>query len=502
MNRKERRAAGSSSASLREARELVRQGRRAEGEAMYKKIIRSDPRAFPALVGLGILCMERGDLPEADGYLSRAAALAPADCVPLSLLATVKMDRGDTEGALECAARAVALPPSAGVLQRMGSLFREAGQFAKAQDCYERAIRLQPDYVPAYFSLGTVRKFAKDEPAFLQLVKLKDCAESLPPEDRAALHFALGKAFTEQGDADSGFHHFAEANRTKRGAISYDPATFERHIDNIISLFSANVVKKHAGKGVPDKRPIFIVGMPRSGSTLTDQILASHPDVRSAGETKILSTCMPALAREGNPGLMLSAAPAITRELLDALTPEMLAGVARKYLSLTEPIAKGAPRLVDKMLYNYLWIGMIRLALPNAKIIHCTRDPVDTGLSVWQLLFSDGTLWAYDQREIGRYYLAYAKLMAHWNRVFPGDIYEANYEKMVTDQEGETRRLLDFCGLPWDARCLNFHENTRAVNTWSATQVRQPIYKDAVKKWKKYEKHLQPLIETLNGQQP
>ena len=280
MNRKQRRAAGGSSATLREARDLVRQGRKAEGEAMYKKILKSDPRALPALVGLGILCMERGDLPEADVYLSRAAAAAPADCVPMSLLAAVKMDRGDMEGALDCATRAVAMPPSAGVLQRMGSLFRDAGQFAQAQDCYERAIRLQPEYVPAYFSLGTVRKFQKDEPAFLQLLKLKDRAESLPPEDRAALHFALGKAFTDQGDADSGFHHFAEANRLRRGMISYDSATFERHIDNIIALFSEEVVKKHAGKGVPDKRPIFIVGMPRSGSTLTDQILSSHPDVR------------------------------------------------------------------------------------------------------------------------------------------------------------------------------------------------------------------------------
>ncbi|TAL29453.1 MAG: sulfotransferase family protein [Alphaproteobacteria bacterium] len=501
MNRRQRRA-GTGSASLREARELVRQGRRAEGEAMYKKILKGDPRALPALVGLGILCLERGDLLEADAYLSHATVVAPADCVPMSLLAAVKMDRGDMEGALDCAKRAVAMPPSAGMLQRMGSLFREAGQLACAQDCYERAIRLQPDYVPAYFSLGTVRKFQKDEPAFLQLLKIGDRAESLPREDRAALHFALGKAFTEQGDADSGFHHFAEANRIRRSAIAYDPATFEKHVDNIISLFTGAVVKNHAGKGVLDNRPIFVVGMPRSGSTLTDQILSSHPDVRSAGETKILSTCMPALAHEETSGLSPAAAPAITRRLLDEMTPEMLSAVARKYLSLTEPIAKGAKHVVDKMLYNYLWIGMIRLALPNAKIIHCTRDPVDMGLSIWQLLFSDGTLWAYDQREIGRYYLAYKKLMDHWNRLFPGDIYEANYEKMVADQAGETRRLLDFCGLPFDERCLKFHENTRAVNTWSATQVRQPIYKDAVKKWKKYEKHLQPLIETVNGHKP
>ncbi len=483
--------------SLRAARELVRQGRRADAETMYRNILKKDPRALPALVGLGLLAIEKGELAEADGFLTRAAALAPADSVPVSILATVKMSRGDVDGALDCAVKAVALPPSVGVLQRMGGLFRDAGQFARAQDCYERAIRIKPDHVPAWFNLGTIRKFKADEPEFRQLLKLKDKAETLSAEDRAALHFALGRALTDQGDAEQGFAEFAEANRIKRASFTYDATALERHVDNIIALFSEDVVHKHRGKGVNDPRPIFIVGMPRSGSTLTDQILSSHPDVRSAGETKLWSSCIPAFVQGDSPQLMQAAAPAITKELIDGMAPSMLSGIAKRYLDVTDPVAKGAKHLVDKMLYNYFWIGIIRLALPEAKIIHCTRDPVDTGLSIWQLLFSDGTLWAYDQREIGRYYLAYKKLMDHWNRVFPGEIYEANYERMIADQEGETRRLLAACNLPWDARCLNFHETERTVTTWSATQVRQPIYKDAVKKWKKYERYLQPLIETI-----
>jgi tetratricopeptide (TPR) repeat protein len=502
MTRRQHPAAGGAAATLNAARELIRQGRKAEGEAMYKKVLRNDPRALPALAGLGMLCLERGDFQEAEEYLSRATALAPNDCVPMSLLAMAKMHGGDTEGAIACAMRTIALPPSAGVLHRMGSLFREAGEFDKAQECYERAIRLQPDYVPPYFSLGTVRKYQADEPAFRQLMKLKDRADSIPPRDRAALHFTIGKAFLDQGDADNGFHHFDLGNRTKRSMISYDPATFEKHVDGIISLFTADVVAKHAGKGVPERRPIFIVGMPRSGSTLTDQILSSHPAVQSAGEMNMFILSMPGFSNEATPGVNSATAPTITRRLLDEMSPEMLTGIARKYLALTAPIAKGAPHVVDKMLYNYFWIGMIRLALPNAKIIHCTRDPVDTCLSIWQLMFNDGTPWAYDQREIGRYYLAYAKLMAHWNRLFPGDLYEANYERMIADQEGETRKLLELCGLPWDDRCLKFHENTRAVTTWSATQVRQPIYKSSVGKWKQYERYLQPLIETLNGEKP
>jgi predicted helicase len=152
------------------------------------------------------------------------------------------------------------------------------------------------------------------------------------------------------------------------------------------------------------------------------------------------------------------------------------------------------------MLFNYLWIGLLRLALPEAKIVHCTRDPVDIGLSIWQLLFTPDIPWAYDLSEIGRCCQAYRKVMTHWNSIFPGEIYEANYEAMVTDQEGETRKLLDFCGLPWDDRCMRFHENKRHVRTASSAQVRVPIYTDSVKKWKKYEKYLTPLIEEVNGE--
>lgn len=502
MNRNERRASGKTGESLRAARELMRQGHRGDAATLYHKILKKDPRCLPALVGLGLLSSEDGDFAAADIFLARAAALAPMDPVPLSLLATVKMNRGDIDGAVDCAKKALALPPSVGVLQRMGSLLREAGKFELAQECFERVIRLQPDCVPAYFSLGTLRKFGAADPIFQQLLKLGDRADSFPVEERAALHFALGRAFTDQGDADKGFLHFAEGNRLKRSIVSYDADVFERHIDNIIALFNAQVIKQHAGQGHASARPIFIVGMPRSGSTLIDQILSSHAEVRSAGEIKALGNSMPVLKRSEPENMMQAGTPGITKELMEGLGPEMLQGIAKRYLAATDPFAKDAPRLVDKMLYNYLWIGMIRLAFPNAKIIHCTRDPMDAGLSIWQLLFSEGSLWAYDQREIGRYYLAYRRLMGHWKRLFPGDILEANYEKMVADQEGETRRLLDFCGLPWDPRCLNFHENSRTVGTWSATQVRQPIYKDAVQKWRKYEKHLQVLIDAIGAPTP
>ena len=182
----------------------------------------------------------------------------------------------------------------------------------------------------------------------------------------------------------------------------------------------------------------------------------------------------------------------------ETLTPAVLDGIAAKYLAATERYAGGALRLADKTLSNFLWIGVIRLALPNAKIIHCTRDPVDTAFSIWQMMFSEGLVpWGYDVEDIGCYFRGYNKMMAHWEKVFPGAIYAANYESLVKNQETETRRLIDFIGLPWDARCLKFHETGRIVKTASADQVRRPLYGDSVEKWKKYEKYLAPLLESL-----
>jgi hypothetical protein len=237
--------------------------------------------------------------------------------------------------------------------------------------------------------------------------------------------------------------------------------------------------------------------MPRSGSTLVDQILSSHESVGSVGEAPFFAKSIPALQGGDLPGLSLSDGNGLGRSLVLGMSPAVLQGIAQKYQSFVTAAGARGGCVVDKMLFNYLWVGVIRLALPGAKIIHCTRDPHDIGLSIWQLLFTADMPWAYDLAEIGRYYKTYQKAMAHWNGIFPGEILEVNYEKMVQDQEGETRRLLEFCELPWDDRCLRFYETKRAVQTASHSQVRKPVYRDSLAKWKKYEKHLAPLVRAL-----
>lgn len=277
---------------------------------------------------------------------------------------------------------------------------------------------------------------------------------------------------------------------------------FENYVDRVISLFDESVVEKLKGSVAEEdtKRPIFIIGMPRSGSTLVDQILLSHPMVGSIGESPILARCIPIFEEENSKGVS-AGTPVVNQAFIENLDADLLKQIGQDYLSKTAEYEADRPYLADKMLFNFLWVGLLRLALPGAKIIYCTRDPVDIGLSIWQNLFAKtGMLWAYDQNQIGRFYLAHRKIMAHWEKLFPGDIYEANYERIVNNQEEESRKLIEYCGLPWDDQCLRFFETERRVKTASAEQVRRPIYKDSMKKWKKYEPYLGELIETLGDE--
>jgi tetratricopeptide (TPR) repeat protein len=487
--------------ALKQAQQFRAQGRAAEAAQIYMSILSADPGQSEALFHLGVMHHQRGDLKEAGTLLTRATMKAPHDVRALFALATIKLEEGLAEDALALAARAIAAEKSARVLTRAGGIYAEAGQMDKARESYEAALLLDPASAEAWQGLSGVRKFTAHDPAFAQLAAHAEKSAALPAPQRIRLEFALGKAHFDAGLADKAFAHYATANKLQRAEFPhYDIAKFEKYIDSVITLFDAALVEKLRGKGtVKNDRPVFIVGMPRSGSTLADQILSSHPEAASIGESRTLQRCIPAFENKEVPRYCPPHVPSITGQLVRGLTPERLDGIAQRYLQVTEPLAHGATRLVDKMLFNYTWVGIILLALPHAKIIHCTRDPMDMGLSIWQTFFQQPLPWAYDQAETGRYYRAYEKLMAHWENLFPGVILEMKYEDMVAAQEAQTRRLLDFCGLPFDERCLKFHENTRQVKTASIAQVRQPIYKDSAGKWKKYAPHLATLSAAVNG---
>ncbi|TAL29452.1 MAG: sulfotransferase family protein [Alphaproteobacteria bacterium] len=482
-------------AAMQTALDLAARGKTADAAKMLEDIARRNPANATAPFNLGMLCYKAGSLAEAEKSFRKALARNPEDGETLAYLAGVRLDRGAHAEGLELWEKAKCHPLSARSWVTIGGILRELGDIPHAKECFETALALQPDCIEAFYGISRVRKFTTEE-----LAAMRRIANVRTTDEKIKLEFSLGKAGLDNDEAEEGFRHYAEANRLKKSTRPVDISLYEKYADSLIGLFSQDVVRRLRGRGsVTSSQPVFIVGMMRSGSTLTDQILSSHPDVRSVGEAEYFVKGIPAYTNTEVPGHFRAGAPSITREFIDKLTPDVLDTIGRKYLSLTAPAAQGATRVIDKMLHNFFWVGLIRLALPNAKIIHTTRDPVDTGLSLYTLLFTSHLPWTYDQRDIGRYILSCNRVMDHWKKLFPGAIYEANYERMIADQESETRKLLEFCGLPWNDSCLKFHETKRQVNTASATQVRQPIYKDSVKKWKKYEQYLQPLIKTLEG---
>lgn len=489
-------------AALQQAQRFRAEGRAGEAAQIYIGILKADSSNVEALFHLGVMHHQRGDLREGGKLLSLAAKKSPRDVRVLFALASLRLEEGQPISALDLAGRAVTAERSARVLTRAAGIHAEAGQMEEARSLYQEALKLEPASPEAWQGLAGVKKFTIDDPDFAALSTLAASVSHLPTPQRIKMEFALGKAHLDAGEADKAFAHYAMANNLQRAEFPhYDICKFEQYIDSAIALFDATLVDRLRGKGtVKNTRPVFIVGMPRSGSTLADQILASHPDAASIGESRALQRCIPAFENKEVPRYCPPHVPSITGQLTSGLTPERLDGIAQRYLPATEPMVRGAKRLVDKMLFNYTWVGVILLALPEAKIVHCTRDPMDTGLSIWQTFFQQPLPWAYDQRETGRYYRAYRKLMAHWEKLFPGKIHTANYEAMIADQEAETRKLLEYCGLPWNDTCLSFHKTERQVKTASASQVRQPLYGDSVGKGRAYAKHLAPLMNALDLQ--
>jgi hypothetical protein len=301
------------------------------------------------------------------------------------------------------------------------------------------------------------------------------------------LHFALGKAHADIGRHDSAFRHLEAANMIKRGQTGYDEAATLGQFERIAEAFTPEVMRRLAGCGDPSSLPVFIVGMPRSGTTLVEQVLASHPEVFGAGEIGDLEAAV-----GGSGGV--SRLP----ERIASMTGEQLRRIGTNHCERVAALAPTAQRITDKMLTNFRFIGLIHLVLPNARIIHVRRNPIDTCLSCFFRLFSGGLPFTYDLAELGRYYRAYARLMAHWRSALPeGAMLEVQYEDLVTDFAAQARRLVAHCDLEWDARCSAFHETRRPVMTSSAAQVRQPIYRSSIDGWQPYRHRLGPLLDAL-----
>jgi hypothetical protein len=305
------------------------------------------------------------------------------------------------------------------------------------------------------------------------------------------LHFTLGKAWMDVGDGDRSFSHLNAGNALKRATLRYDPSATRRWMASIGPAFTPDMIERLAGAGDPSQTPIFIIGMPRSGTTLVEQVLSSHPEALGVGESPLLDHLVKSFPGDGS-------RPVGYPKLLAALTPADLGRLGRTYVA---GISAGAahPLIIDKMPTNFLYAGLIHLMLPNARIIHCRRNPLDTCVSCYTKHFIAGVEFSYDLAELGSFYRDYQNLMARWRDLLPPERFlEIDYENVVEDLESQARRMVAFCGLEWDEACLSFHSNSRHVRTASSLEVRRPVHRDSIERWKAYEGHLGPLIEALS----
>lgn len=363
------------------------------------------------------------------------------------------------------------------------------GRFEEARRAFAQAITQEPKVPSHYRALVQIQNFCVDSPELQALEEMVREEKTYTERDRIDLHFALAKVYGGLGRVEEAFSHLSLGCALKRRDVTYDEAKELSLFHDTAAAFPAAALQAKAGGGDPSEVPVFIVGMPRSGTTLVEQILASHPDVFGGGELAEL-------------GLALSASGWGVGDLpYDAshLTAEMQRMLASKYLSKVTALAPEAKHITDKLPANFLLAGMIHLMFPRGHIVHVRRDPMDTCFSCFETLFEARNLpFSYDLGEIGRYYRAYEELMAHWRAVLPeGAMLEVQYADLVNDFEAQARRIVAYCGLEWNDRCLRFHTTQRSVHTVSLHQVRQPVYKSAVGRWRPYAKHLGPLVDAL-----
>jgi tetratricopeptide (TPR) repeat protein len=382
-------------------------------------------------------------------------------------------------------------PRFAGAYNNLGLLMKAKGRLREAQLAFELAIGLAPRTLPYYENLAAVRTFAAGDRHFTALEALAGDEASLTAADRIHLHFTLAKAYEHIDQPDTAFRHLLEGNALKRQGIVYDEAGALGQIERLCTLIDRDFITAHQGGGTASALPVFIVGMTRSGTTLIEQLLASHPQVFGAGELDVLDRAVGAV-RGALPGC-----PTFP-EMMRAMSAEHFQRLGEFYLDTIARRAPAATRITDKMTVNFVFAGLIHLALPNATIIHVVRDPLETCVSCFATHFSAGHAHAYDLAELGRYYRHYQAVMRHWHSVLPsGRIMDVRYEELVADLEGVARRIVAHCGLAWDARCLDFHRTDRPVLTASAAQVRRPIYTGSIARARKYQAFLGPLRAAL-----
>jgi hypothetical protein len=441
--------------------------------------------------------LEAGRYREAEAEIRRVLLL-DADAAPAwVVLGNIHAQTMRLEAAIDAYERALGLNPRLPeVLLAKGHVLKALGRRAQCEAAYKECIALREDFSAAYYSLADLKNYRFDDAEIAAMEDLLHeatagfCPGPGAGQDSAQLHFALGRAREQRGSYEAAFAHYARGNALQRRHAVFDAAAFEQQCRRVAAVFDAAFFAARTGVGLPDPAPIFVVGMPRSGSTLVEQVLASHSAVEGTMELPTLPGMVRELEQPQGRGAGFP-------QSVIAMGPDQLLSLGARYIEETRIFRSGRRFFIDKMPANFSHVGLIRLILPEAKIIDVRRHPLDTCFSAFKQYFAAGQSFSYDLEDLGRYYRSYIGLMDHWHAVLPGRVLELRYEDLVRDTETEVRRLLAHCGLDFEEACLRFYDTKRAVRTASSEQVRVPMYDSSIGYWRLFEPQLAPLQRSL-----
>lgn len=524
-------AAADREQTLRQAIACHETGRLREAERLYRQLLTEDPADADALQLLGLLASQLGHPEDGGRLIEESLRIRPGHSGALMNLGVVRAQLGRTAEARACLEEALRLSPgNSNILSNLGGLLAQMGDVAAAEahyrmavagnpespqyrislgntleqlgraadavEQYREVIRLQPDSALAYLRLSTLARNGHGEFTDHDVDSVRGLLAhvELPDDDRYLLNFALGSALEQRRRHEEAFEYYRRGNEVRRANLSREGRGFdrERHrrsIDRLTEICSGDYFARVTGFGNPSRLPIFIVGMPRSGTSLVEQILASHPRVVGTGESREIPTAL---------GTVCSRARAPYPDCLQFLDAELSRQLAGVYVDRLRLLAGTAERVTDKLPENHLYIGFIATLLPGAHFIHCRRDPRDVCVSCFTQAFAnDAYAFTLDLDDLAFFHRQCERLMEHWRRVLPGRILDVCYEELVADPEPVCRRMLAHCELDWDPRCLNFHANSRAVQTPSALQVRKPVYTNSIGRWRRYGEQIRPLLDAF-----
>ncbi len=467
-------------------------GRLRESVFAYRQALGHRPDYPSALYNLAGALALLGECSEAIGAYRDLLLLTPGDAEAWNALGLSLLEIGDLGESKKALEEALRLNPNdAELLNELGVVHQFEGDFETAGRLYSASIESDPGFARAYDNLVRSRRMKADDIVLVEPIEKIASDESRDDESRLVARRALGKVYDDLAEYDKAFENYAISNVLKHRMIDFNAAEHSAWVDRVLAEYDEEFVRAHSGEGNASTRPVFVIGMIRSGTSLVEQILASHSRVYGAGELLEINELAANLPAALNTTVDYP-------ECIRQLNESAIRGAANEYLRYIAGRDDQALRIIDKLPTNFLYLGFIATLLPNARVIHCRRAALDVCLSIYFQHFAKGHLYAYDFDDIAAYYAEYERLMKHWKSVLPIEILDVQYEQLLDDLEGESRRMLNYCELDWEDACLAFHRSQRPVRTASSWQVRQPLYRTAKARWKKFERHLDGLKKALS----